>query len=253
MLRKLLSSFAFAAGLAITLTFSSQAAEITLISASALRPAMEVLISEFQKESGHTIKVSYAVIGVVTDRVRKGEQADLAFMSPEQREDLQKEGKVGPAHTTIAKVGVGVFVKNGAAKPDISSADALKRAFLNARSAAFVTAQTNPVAVYTVRLFERLGITAEMNAKNKIVPGQGALPVVGRGDAEIGFTQISEVIAEPAVDFVGPFPAEIQNYTVYATGYPLTAKEPAAAKAFVDFLTSSRASAVFKAKGFEQS
>ena len=229
-----------------------QAAEITCFCANALRPALIELIAEFEKASGHTVKITYGLSGVVAERVRKGEPADFATVLPQHWDDLQKEGKLGPTRMTIAKVGVGLFVTKGAPKPDISSVDAFKRALLNARSVGYVTAPTNALAEFAARLFERLGIAAEMTAKNKYMPGEGALPLVARGGAEIGFTVISEVIAEPKVDYVGPFPAEIQNYTVYVGAVPKNAQASDAAKAFLDFLTSPQAATVFKTKGFEQ-
>jgi molybdate transport system substrate-binding protein len=230
----------------------SHAADIIFLCANALRPAMNEIIPAFQNASGHNVKLSYAILGVNTDRIRKGDAADLAIVSPQQWEDLKNEGKLDlSTRSVIAKVGIGVFVKKGAARPDISSVEAFKRTFVNARSIAVPLRAGDPVGVYAVGLFDRLGITAELVPKNVVAGGGSPIRAVARGDAEIGFQQISEIVAEPGVDFVGPMPTEIQNYTVFTAAAPANSKERGAAKAFIEFLTSARAIAILKSKGLD--
>ena len=236
-------------------TVTARAVEITFFCAGALQTTAEELLPEFQKSTGHNVKVIYTSIGLITQRVRNGELADLAIVSPQQWEDLKNEGKVDPnVRVVIAKVGAGVFVKNGAAKPDISSVEAFKRALLNAKSIALVDpAAGGPVALYAPGLFERLGISAQVKPKLKLVGGGGAPvePVI-RGDAEIGLTTISEIIQfQPAIELVGPFPPEIQTFFAYAAAIPANAREPMAAKALLDFFTSPRAISILKRKGLE--
>jgi molybdate transport system substrate-binding protein len=232
---------------------SVSAAEITFLCANALRPAMEEIIPEFQSASGHVVKISYAVIGLNTERVRKGDAADLAIVSPQQWEDLKNEGKLDTTiRTVIGRIGIGAFVKKGASKLDISSVEAFKRTFLAARSIAVPLGAGNPVGVYAVGLFDRLGIAAELKPPKNVNAGGGSpLQAVAKGDAEIGFTAITEVIAEPGVDFVGPLPAEIQNYIVYTTAVPANSKERAATKALIEFVTSPRSIAILKSKGLD--
>jgi molybdate transport system substrate-binding protein len=173
-------------------------------------------------------------------------------VSPQQWEDLKNEGKLDTTTpTVIARVGIGVFVRKGAIKPDVGSVNAFKRALLEARSIAVNVNPANPVAGYAIRLFDRLGIAAELKPKNIVGGGGNALQAVARGDAEIGFTQISEVIAEPGVDFVGPLPAEIRNYTVFTAAIPANSKEQGAAKALIEFLASPRSIAILKSKGLD--
>ncbi len=184
-----------------------------------------------------------------------GDVADLAIISPQQWEGLRKEGKLNATvRVVIAKVGVGVFVKKGAAKPDISSVEAFKRTLLNAKSIGLADpAAGGPVGIYATRLFERLGISAAVTPKLKLVGG-GLAPVepVAKGDAEIGLTTISEILPVPGVELVGPLPSEIQTFIVYTAAIPENAKEPTVAKALIDFLTSPRATSVLKSKGLEQ-
>jgi molybdate transport system substrate-binding protein len=174
-------------------------------------------ISIFRSAHGHAVKPTYLIINDITERVRKGDRADLAVISPPLWETLRGEGKLDPdVRIAIAKVGYGVFVKKGTARPDISSVEALKRAFLNARSIAFFPtdaagAPRGPTGAYQVRLFDQLGISAE--TRQKIVRSGTARPgqvvsaplfeVVANGGAEIGVAMISEILQAPGVDLVG--------------------------------------------------
>jgi molybdate transport system substrate-binding protein len=233
----------------------ARAADIRFLCAGALESTVEDVVSEFQKATGYNVKAEFAAIGVITRRLRNGDAADLAIVSPRQWEDLAKEGKVDPAiRVIVARVGAGVFVKKGAAKPDISSVDAFKRTLLNAKSVALSDpAGGGPVGIYATGLFERLGISADVKPKLRLVGG-GLAPVepVAKGEAEIGLSTISEILPAPGVELVGPLPAEIQSFIVYTGAIPGTAKEPAAAKALLDFLISPRVTPVLKSKGLER-
>src|SRR5262249_48388021 len=173
---------------------SAHAADITFFCAGALETTAEELIPDFQRTTGHSVKATFAAIGVVTRRVENGEAADLAVVAPRQWESLKEHGKLDPSvRVVIAKVGAGVFVKKGATKPDISSVDAFKRALVNAKSIALSDpAGGGPVGIYAVGMFERLGISAELKPKLKLVGG-GLVPVepVAKGDAELGLSTIS--------------------------------------------------------------
>ena len=171
----------------------------------------------------------------------------------------RQEGKLDPAvRVLIAKVGYGVFAKSGAAQPDISTVDAFKRTFLSTRSiAVFDPSTAGPTPLYVTRLFDRLGISAELRPKFKYalsgaIPGRptaaALFDLVAKGDAEIGLGQISEVLAAPGVVLVGPFPADLQAFTTYAAPIPTIAKEPAEAKAFIDFLASPEAISILNRK-----
>ena len=233
---------------------SAQAAEITFLCAGALESTMKKLIPEFQETSGHKVNATFAAINLITERLRNGEVADLAIVSPQQWEDLQKAGKLDPAvRVVIAKVGFGVFVKQGTAKPDIGSVDAFKRVFLNAKSVAlFDLALGGPTPAYTARLLDQLDISASVKPKSKFAGNPIALfELVEKGEAEIGLAQISEILAAPGIDLVGPMPTDIQGFTIFTTAKPVNAKEPAAVKALIEFLTSVNATALLKLKGLE--
>ena len=233
---------------------AARAAEIKLLCAVALQPAFEVLIADFEKSSGHKVTVAYGNAGAIADRFQKGEAADLMINAAPLMDQLLAQGKVVAGdRTIIAKVGVSAFVRKGAAKPDMSSADAFKRSMLAARSITYPDpAGGGASGIYMASLLERLGIAGEMKPKTTLSPSAKVLySSVASGDIEVGFNQNSEVLAQPSVEFVGPLPSAIQNYTQFAPGIVTGSNQAHAAKALVDFLSSPAAQAVLKAKGFE--
>jgi molybdate transport system substrate-binding protein len=242
------------------------AAEIRFLCAAAIESWMIEVIPQFEKSSGHTVNPTFLIINDIAERVRNGESADLAVVSPALWQTLQAERRLDPnVRIAIAKVGYGVFVKKGAARPDISSVEALKHTLLNARSIGFALADSTgaprgPTGAYQVRLFDQLGISGEI--KQKIVrpgfarPGQVVsapmFELVASGEAEIGVAMISEILQAPGVDFVGLVPAEVADYIVFTTGIPTIAREPAVAKVLISFLTLPSSASVLKSKGLEQ-
>ena len=255
--RSILSvSATIALGLAlfgITAGSTARAAEIKLLCAVALQPGMVALIPDFEKSSGHKVTIAYGTAGAVADRVQKGEAADIVISSVPLIDQLQAQGKVvAGSRVNIAKVGVGVFVRKGA-KPDISSADAFKRSMLAARSIAYPDpAGGGASGIYVASLLERLGIAVEMKPKTKLFPPTEVLYAsVASGEVEIGFNQVSEILAQPTVELAGPLPSAIQNYTQFAPGIVTGSSQTDAGRALVTFLSSPAAQTVLKAKGFE--
>jgi molybdate transport system substrate-binding protein len=197
---------------------------------------------------------SYASVGAITKRVGEGEIVDVAVVSPEQSRGLEREGKiVGAVQVPVAKVGVGVAVKKGAGKPDVGTVDAFKRTLLDARSIAMADpSRGSPVSAYLVGLFDRLGIGSELKRKTILTPSNvETFEALANGDADIAASQVSEIIASPYADLAGPLPSEIQSFTVLTATIPKLATAPDAAKAFIEFLTSSRAGSIYKSKGME--
>jgi len=229
-----------------------RAAEIVVLCAEALESSMVELIPEFEKTRGHTVKITYANVGAITERVRQGDAADLAIVLPRQWEALQKEAKIDPAvRVVIGKVGIGVFVKKAAARPDIGSTESFKRALLDARAIAVRDpVARSPVGAYIIALVERLGIAAEVKPKLRLTTDRPYQAVIS-GEAEFGFSTMAEIVASSEVDLVGPLPKDIQNFNIFTTAIPANAKQPAAAKALIEFLTSPRTGAVFKAHGID--
>jgi len=237
----------------ITAGSTARAAEIKLLCASALHPVIDALMPDFEKSSGHKVTVAYGTAGAVADSVQKGEAADIAISSVPMIDRLQAQGKVVAGdRVIIAKVGVGVFVRKGAMKPDLSSADAFKRSMLAARSIAYPDpAGGGASGIYVASLLERLGIAAEMKPKTKLSTLGTLYASVASGEVEIGFNQVSEILAQPTIELAGPLPPEIQNYTQFSPGVVTGTSQADAAKALVTFLTSPAAKTVLRAKGFE--
>ena len=231
------------------------AAQIKILSGSAVETAMAALIPQFEQSSGHKVTFDFnGAIGAMADRVQKGEAADVVIVSGLQIDALEKQGKVvAGSRTDVAKVGVGLFVRKGAPKPDVSSVDAFKRAMLAAKSIGWNDpAAGAPVSIYLLGVLERLGIADVMKPKTVAFKQRSErFEAVARGDVEIGFNQISEIIAAPGIDLVGPLPAPLQNFTLFAGGIVATSTEQEAAKALIQFISSPAAQVIWKMKGFE--
>jgi molybdate transport system substrate-binding protein len=241
-----------AAALAGTLigTGMTQAADINVLASNALKEAYLELVPGFEKATEHKVATTWAGTNDIKKRMAAGETYDLVIMAGPALDELVKQGKIVPgSRVDLAKSGVGVAVRAGAPKPDISSGDALKRALLAAKSIAY---SSGPSGVYMEGLFQRLGIADEIKPKLKQTqPGNPVGEVIARGEAEIGFQQVSELLPIAGIDYIGPLPPDIQHITVFSGGIHTGAKQPDAAKALVKFITAPAAVPVIKKKGME--
>ncbi len=234
---------------------AAQAADIKVLAGSGVQPVMADLVPKFEASSGHKVTFDWGTVGGMAERVRQGEAADVVIAAGPQIEALEKVGKVvAGSRTDLAKAGVGVFVRKGAVKPDIGSVDAFKRAMLAAKSIGWNDpAAGAPVSIYMLVLFERLGIAAEMKDRTVTFKQRSErFEAVARGDVEIGFNQVSEILAAPGVDLVGPLPPAIQHYTLFTAAIVASSKEQDASRALLRFVSSPDARAVMKAKGFDE-
>lgn len=231
------------------------AAQIKILAGSAIDTTMAVLIPQFEQSSGHKVVFDFdGAIGAMTDRVQNGEAADVVIVSGAQIDALEKQGKVvAGSRIDIAKVGVGLFVRKGAPKPDISSVDAFTQAMLAARSIGWNDpAAGAPVSIYMLGVFEQLGIADAMRPKTVAFKQRSErFEAVARGDVEIGFNQISEIMTASGIDLVGPLPAPIQNFTLFAGGVVSASREQEAATALLRFITAPAARPIWRARGFE--
>ena len=224
------------------------AAEIKVLSTQATEQAYRELAPQFEQASGHKVTTIFTGTLDVQKRIAAGESYDIILMAGPAIDDFIKAGKVVPgSRVDIARSGVGVAVKAGAAKPDISTTEALKKTLLAARSIGY---STGPSGVYLTGLFQRLGVADAIKGKLKQTPtGVFVGNIVASGEAEIGFQQVSELAHFPGVDFVGPLPADIQENTVFSAGLQVGAKETEAAKAWLKFLTAPEHAAAFTSRG----
>jgi molybdate transport system substrate-binding protein len=226
-------------------------AEIKVLSSIATKEAYLVLVPQFERSSGHKVTTTWAGTVDIMKRMAAGEVHDLVIISSTELEELIKQGKIANgSRVDVAKSGIGVAVRAGAPRPDISTADALKRALLAAKTVGYTS---GPSGVYMGGLIERMGIAAEVKAKFRSVPSGGTIgTIVASGDCEIGFQQISELVHIKGVDMIGPLPADIQRVTVFSTGVQTAAKNPEGAKALQRFLAAQDADGTIKAAGLER-
>ena len=237
---------------------AADAVEIKILSSGALKAALSQLLPDFQKSSGNIATIEYGPAGAIAGRTQHDDAADVVIVSRSQLQKLESNGKVVQGSlVNIAGSGLGVAVRKGAPKPDISTIEAFKQALLSARSIGYRDPATGSTSgIYTAGLLERLGIAQDLKPKLRPDRSDGDIPEnvflgVARGEIEMQIGTISEIIISPGVDFAGPLPSEIQNTTLMAAGVITTSKAPDAAKAFISFISSPSAAAVLKASGFQ--
>jgi molybdate transport system substrate-binding protein len=233
----------------------ANAAEITVLSAVAMKPALDDLAREFGRRTGHTVKMAYATAGIVRDRIRDGEAVDVAILPRSAFDPLLTQGKIAPGTATVvARSLVALAVPAGAPKPDISTVDALKRSLLAAKSIVYPDpTKGGATGIHAARVIERLGIAAEMKPKTTLVPGSEYAEILAKREAEMGIVQPMVVLGVPGVELVGPLPAELQNTTdfVFWAGVGASTKEAETATAFIKYLLAPDAARAIKAKGME--
>jgi len=239
----------------LALAASSHAAEIKVMTSGAFTAPYLEVIPQFESNTHDKVVTAYgASMGNAPDsipsRLERGEPVDVVILAAPALDDLIKHGKVVPgSRVDLVRSSIGVAVRAGAPKPDISSIEALKRTLLQAKSIAYSASASG---VYlSQELFPRLGITDEIRAKCKRIANEPVGAVVARGDAEIGFQQISELLPVAGIDYVGPLPPEAQKVTVFSAGIAVGAKEPNAARALIQFLASPVVVAAIKKSGLE--
>jgi molybdate transport system substrate-binding protein len=236
---------------------TANAAELRVLSSGSLKAALSQLLPDFQKSSGTTVTIEYGPAGAIAGRIAKGDAADVVIVSRSQLQKLASDGKVvAGSFVNIAGIALGVAVRKGAPKPDLSDVEAFKRALLAARSIGYRDPSTGSTSgIYTAGLLERLGLAQDLKPKLRPDRSEGDVPEnvflgVARGEIEMQIGQITEIILAPGVDLAGPLPSEIQNTTVMAAGIVTTSQAPDAAKAFITFISSPSAVAILKASGF---
>jgi molybdate transport system substrate-binding protein len=237
--------------LALPMTASVRAAEIAVLASNGVKAALEELAPAFQRETGHTLKIEFGLAAVLKRQIEGGAAFDAAILTDAGIDDLAKQGKIaGTSRASIARSGVGIGIRAGSPRPDIGTAEALKRSLLAARSVTW--AKEGASGVYFVSVLGRMGIADQIMAKAVLAssgPDVGAMLVSGK--AELAALLVNELMAVPGVEVVGPLPPELQSYTVFVAAASSASREAAAAKALIQFLQSPAARAAFKSKGQE--
>jgi molybdate transport system substrate-binding protein len=247
-----------ATAVALTVAVSSAQAQeraqpVDAMISTAMQAAIEEIAPPFERASGHTLRVVYGPSGGIARRFTGGEPADLIVVDSKVLDELIKQGKVAGGRTDVARTGIGIAVRKGARKPDVSSAEALKRALLDAKSIGHTAPAGGGVtAGHIERVFEKLGIAVQVAPKVKLAAGgpDGRVSVlVSSGEAEIGLQLVSELMSNPDVEVIGLLPDELQLIATISAGVTTTAKQRDAAKAFIRHLTAPEAMVVYKGKG----
>jgi molybdate transport system substrate-binding protein len=241
-----------AAATLLIATANAGAAEIKALITTAMKAATDELIPSFERATGHKVVVSFDPSGKLSQRLRKGEPADMILIASTELDLLIKDRKV-KERTDVSRTGIGLAVKKGAPHPDVSTPDALKRTLLAAKSVGQTSLSGGGITAFFIqRVFARLRITEQIQPKLKFAAGgpNGRVSVlVASGEAEIGLQQVSELMSNPDVEVIGLLPEKLQQFTINAAGITVAAKEADAARALIRHLTTPEARAIYKSKG----
>jgi molybdate transport system substrate-binding protein len=232
------------AATALTFGTAAHAAEINVLSTNALKTVLEDLGPKFEQSSGHKLAITWGTAAQLKIQIEKGAAFDVAVITDAGADDLIKQGKLA-SRTALARSGIAVAIKKGAPKPDLRSVDDFKKMLLAAKSIAWV--EQGASGIYLKGLFERLGVTEQI--KGKLISVKAAGEAVANGEAEIGFTQVSEILPYAGAEVGGMLPPDIQLFTSFSIG--VHGKDSKPAEALVKFLTTPAAAAVIKLKGLE--
>ena len=232
----------------------SNCGEVRVVCSGAFKAAYQVLVAGFVEATGRRVATAWgsSAAGAATSipaRLAAGEPLDLVIMARDGLDRLIGEGLVVAAGCTdLARCGIGVAVRAGAPRPDLASADTLIGALRQAQTIAYSSSASG---IYLKGLFQRLGLAEALGSRIKQIEGEPVGAVIARGEAEIGFQQVSELLPVSGIDFVGPLPAEIQHTTVFAAGLPAGAVELATARELIAHLTAPAAAAIIRRSGME--
>lgn len=240
----------FVAAAMVIGTTTAHAAEIKVIASAAVKEVVLDLIPAFEKSSGHKVTTIWAGTEAITKRISGGEVVDIVLIAAPNIDKLISEGRlVAGSRADVVKSGIGVAVRAGLPKPDISSGEAVKKAVLAAKSVAY---SSGPSGSYLADLFKKMGIADQIKDKVKQTPsGVQVGEVVARGEADLGFQQVSELLHLKGIHYLGPLPADIQHITVFSAALHAAARAPDAAKALVKFLTAPEAGPIIRKTGME--
>jgi molybdate transport system substrate-binding protein len=230
------------------------AAEIRVYASIALRSSLAEIVPAYERASGNKVHLEVTTVAALKKRIEAGEAFDAAVLTPAALGDLAKAGKVQEgSNVAVARSGLGVGVRKGMAKPDISTVNAFKSALLAAKSIGYTDpALGGASGVYTAKMIQDMKMVDELKSKTVLTKGSpGLAEAFTKGEVELGLTQISELLPMKDVDVVGPYPADLQHYTVFAGAVAAGTREKAASDAFLKTLASPEAAAVYKAKGLE--
>ena len=228
------------------------AADIKLLTAGAYKPAALELLAEFEKKTGHKVSVETGTAGALQKRVADGVYFDVVVMPPLVMGPLLGNRLDESSAKPLARAGIGVAVKQGAPLPDLSGVDSFKKALLGARAVAYIDpAAGGSSGIYLARLFEKMGIAEQIKGKAVLVPGGLVADRLVDGKADLALQQSSELMGVPGVQFAGPIPLDVQNYTLYSGAISVASANRAAAEALMLALADPGNVPLLKKKGLD--
>ena len=229
------------------------AAEVKVLTAGAFKQVVLALAPNYERQTGNKVVIDNGTTGQLKARINGGEAFDVVVITPAVVDEMIKSGKVAAGSAVkLAGVGIGVVVKEGAPKPDISTVEAFKQALLKAKTVAYIDpASGGSSGIYIDKLLEKLGIADQIRPKARLKKGGHVADLIVSGEAELGIHQISEIVPVKGAALVGPLLPEIQNTTIYAAGMSASAKDKDAAKELIEYLSGPDAAAVLKSKGMD--
>jgi molybdate transport system substrate-binding protein len=245
---------AIAASLLSIVTRPAMADELKLLTPGAVLSSLKELVPAFEQASGHRVQVTLSPALAVADRVKNDEPFDIVITGKGSADALEKLGKLTAGSVTvIARVGVGVFVRQGDPKPDVSTADAFKRALFDAKVIVYSDPSLGGSASnYVHELIAKLDTAGEIKPKVKLaVEYRSIANTVAAGGVDLALNQIAEIVADARLELVGPLPAPYQRYTNYAAGVIATSRNQNASKQFIAFMATPEAAAIMRRRGFE--
>jgi molybdate transport system substrate-binding protein len=229
---------------------AANATEVKVLAGAVMPGVFAELGPQFERVTGHKIVIQYGPGAALRGQIEAGEAFDLAIIASERVDDLIKQGKIaGDTRMDIVRVGIGVAVREGAPKPDISSVDAFKRMLLSVKSVTYGPADAT--GEHFIKLLDRLGIADQVKGKLKPSGPDRVAQVVAAGEVDLAIGAGPLLASAKGAQFVGLFPAELQNWFVNTAGVSATARQPDAARALIKHLTTPEAAAVIRAKGME--
>ncbi len=239
-----------AGALLLPISAPAVAAEIKVLSSVGVKGIMEELLPQFEKSTGHKVVITFDGAAALKKKIETGEPCDLAILTGPLIDELIRSSNVTVAsRTDLVHSGVGIAVRRGASKPDIGSPESFRHSLQNAKSVVYADAGAS--GAHFLKVLQKLGLADEMKAKNQLMTNPSPIEAVAKGEAELGVRLVSEIMVVPDAELVGPFPPELQSFTVLTAGVTTNAKEPAAAKAFIEFLAAPAAVPVIQSKGLE--
>jgi molybdate transport system substrate-binding protein len=228
---------------------TAQAPTVRILASNGVQGALNDMTPQCERAIGHSLAVEFGTTATLKPRIEGGEAFDLTVLTSDAIEALIKERKVAAdSRANVAQVGIGVGIRAGAPKPDISTPEALKKTLLNAKSITYAQAGASRPTID--KMLDRMGIADALKSKTLLLPGaEETSAAVSSGKAELLVTLISEIVSAKGMELAGPLPKEFQTYITFAAGVSPNAKNTEAAKAAVKFLTGSKAAAAYRAKG----